>query len=461
MHPMSPFLVRRSALSLLFLLCATFVAFAQSPERLKEEQPTGPDDQRATQTIFNRADLSRLVIVGDSLSAGFQNGSLLDVQQPNGYASLVARQARVNLSLPLVGAPGIPNVLQLISIGPPPVVQPVPGVSPGRTNPLIQPRNLAVPGARVQDVLTTRPNFPIDSITDIVLGFPDLLGGASRSQIELAEALNPSTVFLWIGNNDALGAATGADPALLTPQAQFEASYRQVIDRLAATNAKLVVANIPNVTVIPFLTRAEEVAQIIGIPLQAIGPLLGIAPGDFVTPGAFALIPQILANPALGPLPGNVVLTASEAQTIQNAVNNYNRFIAAQVQAKRAALVDVNGVLNRIDRNGLFVGFRTLTTDFLGGLFSLDGVHPTNTGYAVIANEFIKALALRYFTLVPPVNVVRVALDDPLVLRPPFLPRAGTGRSAYQFMRPETTDAMRSIFTPDAPTGDSKPENER
>lgn len=31
------------------------------------------------------------------LSAGFQNGSLLEKQQPHGYASLVAAQARVPL----------------------------------------------------------------------------------------------------------------------------------------------------------------------------------------------------------------------------------------------------------------------------------------------------------------------------------------------------------------------------
>ena len=37
----------------------------------------------------DRLDLSRLVVVGDSLSAGYQNGSLLDSQQVNGYASVV------------------------------------------------------------------------------------------------------------------------------------------------------------------------------------------------------------------------------------------------------------------------------------------------------------------------------------------------------------------------------------
>ena len=45
-----------------------------------------------------RADLSNLVVIGDSLAAGFQNGSLLDVQQTNGFASLIAAQAQVSVT---------------------------------------------------------------------------------------------------------------------------------------------------------------------------------------------------------------------------------------------------------------------------------------------------------------------------------------------------------------------------
>lgn len=71
-----------------------------------------------------RADLTRLVVIGDSLSAGFLNSSLLDSQQIHGYPNVIATQARTPMTLPLIGAPGIPNVLQLVSVGPPPVVEP-------------------------------------------------------------------------------------------------------------------------------------------------------------------------------------------------------------------------------------------------------------------------------------------------------------------------------------------------
>jgi len=65
-----------------------------------------------------KANLSRLVVVGDSLSAGFQNFSLLGTQQIHNYASLVAGQANTPLVLPLVRFPGVPNVFQLTSLSP-------------------------------------------------------------------------------------------------------------------------------------------------------------------------------------------------------------------------------------------------------------------------------------------------------------------------------------------------------
>lgn len=362
-----------------------------------------------------RNQLRGLVVVGDSLSAGFQNGSLLDRQQRNGYASLVARQARSSLSLPLVAEPGIPNVLTLVNPGPPPIISPAPGVSPGRLNSFLPVTNLAVPGATVQDALATRPNFPLDSLTDLVLGLPWLYLGVSNSQVELAQKLRPKTLIVWIGNNDALGAALAGN-ASVTPLPQFQTAYAEVLNRLDATNAQLIIANIPDVTTIPYLTSSEEIAANAGLPIEVIGPLLGITTGDFVTPDAIPLVSQILSNQIPGPLPPNVVLNSAEVATIRTAINSYNSFIATQAAEKGAVLVDVNALTNNLNSNGYPLGDGLiLTTNFLGGIFSLDGVHPTNTGYAIIANEFIGAINRRLGKRIPFVNVALVANADPLV----------------------------------------------
>jgi hypothetical protein len=289
------------------------------------------------------------------------------------------------------------------------------GVSTGRVDPLVQPWNLAVPGARVADALATRPDLAFNDLTDLVLGLPGLFGGISRSQVEWAEALQPTTIIAWIGNMDALGAAIEGDASLLTPAGAFEASYTEILNRLAATGAKLIVGNIPDVTAIAFLTSAEDVADLVGLPLDVIGPPLGIGVGDFVLPDAVPVIGPILGGQASGPLPANLVLTAAEVALIQDAVVQYNEVIETQARAHRVPVVDVNRLLETARRRGLFVGPYRLTTDFLGGLFSLDGVHPTNTGYAIIANEFIEKLNRRYDAQIRRVNERQVLREDPLV----------------------------------------------
>lgn len=380
-----------------------------------------------------RNDFARLVVIGDSLSAGYQNNSLLRTQQVNGYASLIARQAGANLTLPLIAEPGVPNVLQLLSPGPPPAIAPVEGTSAGRTNPMEQPFNLAVPGARVTDVLNARPTMPVDSLTDLVLGFPDFFAGRSRTQIEIAESLQPTTVFVWIGNNDALGAALATNPAFLTSQESFAADYQTLLNRVAATNAKIVVANIPDVTVVPFLTPAPQVLALFGQTIASVGERFGITENDLLTPQALPLIQNALTGGSTSRLPASVVLTAAEATQISAAVAGFNRTIRRIAEEKGAAIADVNTLLNLVDRFGFPIlerrngsgrgsgkgafGVRFLTTDFLGGLFSLDGVHPTNTGYAVVANEFIRAYDVRFKRFLPPVDVSRIAAADDLVLK--------------------------------------------
>jgi phospholipase/lecithinase/hemolysin len=363
-----------------------------------------------------KADLSRFVVVGDSLAAGYLNDSLLGAQQVGSFASLVAAQAREDLPLPLIAAPGVPNVIVSVDPGPPTIIVRAPGVSTGRVNPTVQAMNLAVPGHTVRDALVTRPSLPIDSLTDLVLGLPGLLAGVSRSQVEWAEALAPSTVLLWLGANDALGSVFAATP-LLTPPTAFEADYSAVISRLASTGAALVVGNVPDVTRVPYLTPAQMVAELIGQPLALIGPVLGIGEGDAVTPQGLALAPAVLANPALGPLPANVVLTAAEAQTIRAAIDAYNEIIAARAEQFDATLVDVHALVSDLNDRGYVLNGRRLTTAFLGGLFSLDGAHPSLTGHAIIANEIIKTMNRRTGAGIPPLSISRVAVGDPLVSR--------------------------------------------
>ena len=392
-----------------------------------------------------KADLSNLVVIGDSVSAGLQNGSMLATLQVNGYASLVAAQAGVKLVLPLIAPPGIPTVIISVSIGPPLVIQRAPGVSPGRTNPSDHPGNLAVSGATVSDALNVRPTCDPSNITftDLVLGLPDpcLGAGLPLSQIETAETRNPTTIFVWLGSEDALGAAIGGDSSLLTPPASFETAFAEVMSRLDATGAKLVVANVPDVTRIPFFTPAPVAAELFGVPVQTFLLTLGLGPGDLLTPDAFAAIESILLGQASPPLPSNVVLDATEIAAIRSATQAYNTIIANQAAAHGSPLVDVAGLYESIQVQGVVVGGQRLTAAFFGGIFSLDGIHPTNTGYALIANEFIRALNTNYSAGIPPLSLRQIQKSDPLVF-----PGVGRPASALGTISPEIVQSLRTVL---------------
>jgi lysophospholipase L1-like esterase len=380
--------------------------------------------------VANAGNFTRTVFLGDSLTAGYQSGSLLDTQQVHGYANLVATQAAFPIALPLIAYPGAPSVIQLVKVGPPPVTTTASGTTSGRDDFGLQPTDLAVPGAYVNDVANTlpllTPTTPQQQINQLVLGYPGFGFGTAYSQAQQAIAANPTTIFLWIGNNDALVADLTGMPSSMTTTANFTTQYQSLIQLLTTkTNAHLVLGNIPDVTLVPYLQPAAlilaEYSAATGYPIASLSALLGITTGDFVTPAGLSQIPLILTGQQKTPISDAGVLSAAEVVTVKAQVAAFNTVIAAQATASGATLVDINALFNSLAANGLTVGGYTGTNSFLGGFFSLDGIHPTNTGYAVVANKFIDSLNAAVGSKIPDVNLIPIAAADPLW--PPNLPK--------------------------------------
>ncbi|HMH14865.1 MAG TPA: SGNH/GDSL hydrolase family protein [Edaphobacter sp.] len=372
----------------------------------------------------NVGNFSNTVFLGDSLTAGYQSSSLLDIQQVHGWAPLVAAQAKFNIVLPLIAPPGAPSVLQLESLGPPPVIIPTPGTTTGRDNPATQATNLAVPGAFLNDIANTvplpNPAPGQQQINQLVLGFPGLGYGQSYSQATFAVKAQPTTIFLWAGNNDALVAALTGTPTSMTSVANFTTQYTALITQLSSlAPAHLVIANIPDVTLVPYLQPAAlvlaEYSAATHLPVATLSALFGIVPGDYVTlEDGFAEISAILAGTQKTPISDAGVLTAAEVVIVKAQVTAYNGVIAQQAKSINATLVDINALFNKVAASGITINGYTGTTAFLGGVFSLDGIHPTNTGYAVVANTFIDTMNAGMGTKIPDVDLGPITATDPL-----------------------------------------------
>ena len=159
------------------------------------------------------------------------------------------------------------------------------------------------------------------------------------------------------------------------------------------------------------------------IPLIGIkgGQPAQLGPGDLVLLTASSLIatgyglpnvPPFSQLPNAGkPLPNEYILDASEVSIARTAIQKFNLIIdtvlANPARAGRTVKVDIYSRLNEVKAHGLEIAGVKFTTDFItGGLFSLDGIHPSNRGHGIIANEFIKAINTKFGSNIPYVDVM-------------------------------------------------------
>ncbi|NND62530.1 MAG: G-D-S-L family lipolytic protein [Flavobacteriaceae bacterium] len=105
----------------------------------------------------------------------------------------------------------------------------------------------------------------------------------------------------------------------------------------------------------------------------------------------------LLVNGLSVPLEDQWVLTANETQSVITATDAYNVTIEQVASANGLAFVDLKAILQQASTTGIqFDDFTMDTSLVFGGLVSLDGIHLTARGYALMANKFLEAIDAAY-----------------------------------------------------------------
>jgi lysophospholipase L1-like esterase len=345
---------------------------------------------------------STYVALGDSLTAGYMSGSLVKTRQLNSFPGLIARSAGVQgFQQPYITEPGIPPELVLQALIPSVVIVPK-SATPGNPENLALPRpynNLGVPGASSNDLLRTTGG-----------GFHDIVLRGQGTALQQGLSLRPTAITLWIGNNDILGAVlrgTAVDGVTMTPIDVFRANYQAIVATVRASGASVAAANLPDVTTVPYATAVSRFVtdpatgkpvQVNGQPVALLGPSGPLTEGSLVLLSASSLIAQGIGVPtSVGgrgvPLPPDVILDQSEIAVIRDRVRAFNQIIADACSAASIPVVDVFALSQEFATTGRNVGGIRLSSAFLsGGIFSYDGIHLTEIGYALVANEWIKVM---------------------------------------------------------------------
>jgi lysophospholipase L1-like esterase len=130
-------------------------------------------------------------------------------------------------------------------------------------------------------------------------------------------------------------------------------------------------------------------------------------------------VPQVV-TPA-NPTGAGEFVSDQTALTVKALNVAYDQAIAGAAASTGAALVDIAGTFQTAEADRAqgkpfpLPGDTqdTATLQYGGGFFSLDGLHPSNTGYAVIANLFIQAFDTKYGLAIPPADIHAIYVADP------------------------------------------------
>lgn len=238
-------------------------------------------DVKDIQVTSGEADFSRYISLGNSLTAGYRDGTLYSSGQSESYPSMIAGQMQLAgggaFKQPMMpndvggftGIPGFSGKLTLKMVnGSLAPVESAPAAALDNVTAGGPYQNMGVPGARVAHLLADGYGNPAGLNPLAPTANPYFVRFASTpgtSVVKDALKQDPTFISLWIGNNDVLLYATsgGADPnAPITPVdgpvgVGFSNTYAFLADQLfpAGTKRKGVVANIPTVTNVPYFTR--------------------------------------------------------------------------------------------------------------------------------------------------------------------------------------------------------------
>jgi lysophospholipase L1-like esterase len=253
-----------------------------------EPEFDNPIDESGTYSSGS-ADFSTYVAVGNSLTAGYMDGTVFKSGQENSFPNIMAQQFAFagggDFTQPSFDD-DVNNAGGFLLGG-----NPLPGFGTRLVLDASQsrPENLNIaPTAEVSSLQATAyNNMGVPGAKIFHLGFPgygDILNlavGAANpyyvrhatspnaTVIGDATSLNPTFFSLWIGNNDILSYATSGGVGVdqtgnqnvlsygfndITDPGVFAFTYQALVDALTANGAKGVVATLPDVTSIPYFT---------------------------------------------------------------------------------------------------------------------------------------------------------------------------------------------------------------
>lgn len=252
-----------------------------------------------------------------------------------------------------------------------------------------------------------------------------------------SDAKNQNATFItaWLGMEDIYNyAGSGGTSGPIPSSATFSMYLDSLFRSLTANGAKGVIANIPDFRNFPYYTLVawdnavlERQTQIDSLEAIYIGldhlhfqigrngfvindpthptGIRQLHSGEYITLSVpidsmkcekYGLMINVVND--------RYVLDSTEVYNIDEAVRTYNDVIAQKAAQYNLALVDMHSYFTSVKAGIKWDGVDLNEQFVTGGFFSLDGYHPNQKGYALIANKFLEAICSKYNSVIPTIN---------------------------------------------------------
>jgi hypothetical protein len=399
-------------------------------------------------TDWGTADFSTYVALGGSITAGMQSGSVFESAQYYNYPSIFTRAAGIiDFEQPLIADPGMlaidgsfaqGHLRVVLDENGNPTIEPTPWDDPDFWMSMLlnvdlnrSYNNLAIPLLTADELLWrvhgdgTPPN-----------PYLDMFLRSEQTGIEQAISLGPTFMTLMFGFSEIMYPATLGSSELLDSPEEFEASYRTILDQLTES---LPVCDFAMLTIppiaqsaafslqpwyvtdqfsemlpdaegnpIPLLSDCCELSESdkvylqaklktdegVGYPYEQVSLAIQIRDGITETE-AENMIAEIWPKCGLEVLTGADFLSMEEYSGLMQATSAYNEIIASLAVEYNCLFVDVASIFYNAVEGTTYNGW-LITGEFLGGLYSLDGIHPTRYGQAMMTKLLIDAVNQEY-----------------------------------------------------------------
>ncbi len=415
-----------SSVTRILTLSTLVVGLAACDDATSPSLATGPA-LSASADVDEEGMFHRFVSIGTSISMGWQSDGVTGTAQAQGWTSQLARLAGRQQSAPLIASPGCRSPLMAPlgsgvrlsgeGAGANPLTLSCALNEDGITLPA---QNVSIVAARTSDVVNATPESKAG--TEYGPMYTRVLQPGT-TQLQAALAQKPKFISVELGGNEVLGARSGlAVPGLtMVPVAAWRPVFTQIADAVAGEVKRgILVGLVDDVAAFPSFRRGSElwadrfVLAALNVAVNAN------CDGDQNLHFVAVRIPTAVGTAAVyrarglgafpfscADIPGtqDYVLTPADASLINTQLAAMNAHIESEAERIGFAYMALNALYGRSDVKPTYSTQALLGSPLPYGVYlSLDGIHPSEAGHAVLARAAARAINLRYRTTIPEIQ---------------------------------------------------------